>query len=416
MTTGSFCSGICAPEVAWHSLGWLPLFFSEIEPFPCAVEAQRFPGVPNLGDMTKVDGLAWRGLIDVLVAGTPCQAFSVAGNRGSLSDARGNLTLTFCELVHAIDPLCVVWENVPGVLSTEDNAFGCFLAGLVGAGQPLVSGREAGRWPSAGMVAGPQRSAAWRVLDAQYLNLAQRRERVFVVSFRTGDGINPGAVLFEPESVPRHSPPSREAGEGIATLCIKGAAIGRQPHNGPRFGDYLNDGSTYTLNCSEVHAVGCVTHTLRAEGHDASEDGTGRGVPLVVDTLTSNVDAHSGFRDHKGLVPIVAGFKRGQGSKARSDGYQVEQAPTLTSSDSGTQQSPGVLIGMQVRRLTPRECERLQGFPDEWTAIQYRGKPAADSPRYKALGNSMAVPVLRWIGERIQTVVNLKGQTQCQHT
>ena len=398
LRTGSFCTGICAPEVAWHPLGWQPQFFSEIDPFACAVEAHRFPGVPNLGDMTKVDGSVWRGLVDVLVAGTPCQAFSVAGIRGSLSDARGNLTLTFCELVHAIDPLCSVTENVPGWLSTDDNAFGCFLAELVGAGQPLVSGREAGRWPSAGMVAGPKRSAAWRILDAQYLNLAQRRERVFVVSFRTGDGINPGAVLFEPESVPRHSPPSREEEEGIArsVTCRTGNGSRQAGGNGNIVPGRWWDGSDIapTLDRSTIGKqqmmpdkgrFPCVTHSLRSEGHDASEDGTGRGVPLAVDTLTGNGDTHSGFPDHRELVPMTFG------AQMSTPHWQYD-------------------LCMAVRRLMPIECERLQGFPDLWTLINYRGKPATDSPRYKALGNSMAVPVLRWIGERIEKVLNARGE------
>jgi len=215
MRYASVCSGIEAPSAAWHPLGWKPVFFSEIEKFPSRVLAHHYPDVPNLGDMTRIDGAAWRGKLDVLIGGTPCQAFSVAGKRESLADDRGNLSLIFCELIHAIDPLCVVWENVPGVLSTKDNAFGCFLSGLVGEPSgPIVS--RGGSWAVAGMVIGPRRSACWRVLDAQYLGLAQRRRGVFVVSFRTGDGINPAAVLLEPESLPRHSPPRREAGARVA--------------------------------------------------------------------------------------------------------------------------------------------------------------------------------------------------------
>jgi DNA (cytosine-5)-methyltransferase 1 len=224
LTYGSFCSGIEAATAAWHPLGWRPAFFSEIEPFPCAVLAHHYPTVPNLGDMTKVVGSAWRGRVDVLVAGTPCQSFSVAGLRRGLSDHRGNLTLAFVELVHDILPEFVVWENVPGILSAQDNAFGCFLAGLVGETEPLVS--RDGTWPNAGMVAGPERTAAWRILDAQYFGLAQRRRRVFVVSCRTGDGHNPGAILFEPESLPWNPAPSREAGARVAASLTRGADSG----------------------------------------------------------------------------------------------------------------------------------------------------------------------------------------------
>jgi DNA (cytosine-5)-methyltransferase 1 len=207
--------------VAWERLGWQAAFYSEVDPFCCALLEHYYPGVPNLGDMTKIDGAEWRGKIDVLVGGTPCQAFSVAGQRASLDDARGNLTLRFVELAHAIDPRYVVWENVPGVLSTKDNAFGCFLGGLVGADAPLIPGNGQ-RWTDAGMVAGPIRTAAWRILDAQYFRLAQRRRRVFVVSCRTGDGINPGAVLFEPDSVRRDHAPSRETGQGATgTLAAR---------------------------------------------------------------------------------------------------------------------------------------------------------------------------------------------------
>jgi len=256
MIYGSICSGIEATTVAWERLGWKAAFYSEVDPFCCALLQHYHPGVPNLGDMTKIDGAQWRGKIDVLVGGTPCQAFSVAGQRASLDDERGNLTLRFVELAHAIDPRYVVWENVPGVLSTKDNAFGCFLGGLVGSDAALapcpfgeqsrywvvkrkpyrwrwnymlnewdvtgVRENRRVRWPDAGMVTGPQRTAAWRVLDAQYFRLAQRRRRVFVVSCRTGDGINPGSILFEPDSVRRNHAPSRETGQSAAgTLAAR---------------------------------------------------------------------------------------------------------------------------------------------------------------------------------------------------
>jgi DNA (cytosine-5)-methyltransferase 1 len=213
MIYGSVCTGVSPHSKEYAARGWKAAFFAEIGPFPSAVLAAHYPEVPNLGDMTKIDGANWKGLLDVLMASCPCQTFSFAGLRKSLDDARGNLTLKFVELVHAINSRWVIYENVPGILNTEDNAFGCFLAGLVGADAPLVSKWG---WPDAGMVIGPVRTAAWRILDAQYFSLAQRRRRVFVVSGRTGDGTNPGAVLFEPESVRRDFAPSRETRERVA--------------------------------------------------------------------------------------------------------------------------------------------------------------------------------------------------------
>lgn len=198
---GSVCSGIEAASVAWNPLGWEAAWFSEIDPFPCAVLAYRFPDVPNFGDMTTLPQRILDGEIeapDLLCGGTPCQAFSVAGKRRSLDDARGNLSLVFCQIADAIhsartqlrksSPI-VFWENVPGVLHTKDNAFGCFLAELVGADSPLSSGSN--RWPCAGLVAGPKRKAAWRVLDAQYFGVPQRRRRVFVVASAVGGALIP---------------------------------------------------------------------------------------------------------------------------------------------------------------------------------------------------------------------------------
>lgn len=189
----SLFSGIEAATVAWEPLEWKPVAFAEIEPFPSALLAHRYPGVPNLGDVSAVDWSPYRGIVDVVVGGSPCQAFSVAGLRKSLEDPRGNLTLEYVRAVHAIRPRYAVWENVPGVLSTSDNAFGCFLAALVGADEALAPEES---WPGAGMVSGPGGRAAWRLLDAQFFGLAQRRLRVFVV-FCPGGGADPAEVLFE---------------------------------------------------------------------------------------------------------------------------------------------------------------------------------------------------------------------------
>ena len=234
MRFGSVCSGIEAASVAWGPLGWTAAWFSEIEPFPCAVLKHHYPDVPNLGDMTKLPAMIRSGQVevpDILCGGTPCQAFSVAGLRQSLDDERGNLSLMFCEIADAIDEQrksIIFWENVPGVLSTKDNAFGCFLGALAGEDDALVA--PGGRWANAGFVDGPKRAVAWRVLDAQYFGVAQRRRRVFVVASARAD-FDPAAVLFEFEGVRRDSAPSREKGEAVAPT-IAGCSNGGGS-NGP---------------------------------------------------------------------------------------------------------------------------------------------------------------------------------------
>ena len=393
---GSVCSGIEAATVAWEPLGWRPAFFAEIEPFPRAVLAHRHPGISNLGDMTAIDGAAWRGRIDLLVGGTPCQAFSVAGHRRSLDDARGNLTLKFVELADAIDPALVVWENVPGVLSTRDNAFGCLLGGLAGEDGPLLP--PGGKWSDAGIVLGPARAVAWRVLDAQYFGLAQRRRRVFVVA-GAGNRADPAPVLLEREGLRRDHPPGREAEQGVAGTLAGGArsrggfsvddlplAFGGNNTSGPI------DISTAVNACAsasgrmDFETETFVTHALRGEGFDASEDGSGRGTPLV---------------------PVAFDCKAGGDIAAGAI------APTLRAMNAVGRDNAGGQLAVHhdlgVRRLTPRECERLQGFPDDYTRIPWRGRPAdrcPDGPRYRALGNSFAVPVIGWIGRRIQAAGN----------
>lgn len=223
---GSVCSGIEAASVAWNPLGWEAAWFSEIEPFPCAVLAHHYPDVQNIGDMTKLPELILSGEIeapDMLCGGTPCQAFSIAGQRCSLDDERGNLSLVFCEVANAIDairtvqrkqPSIIFWENVPGVLNTKDNAFGCFLGELVGADVPLSSGTS-NKWPSAGYVAGPKRQAAWRTLDAQFFGVPQRRRRVFVIA-SARDDFNPAKVLFERNSLSGDFEPCGETRKGAS--------------------------------------------------------------------------------------------------------------------------------------------------------------------------------------------------------
>ncbi len=427
--------------MAWHDLGWTPVAFSEIEKFPAAILAHHYPHVPNLGDMTKIDGVAMRGLgIDLVVGGTPCQAFSCAGLRRSLDDDRGNLTLKFVEICNDIEPRWVVWENVPGVLSTKDNAFGCFLGALAGEGTPLIpAGR---RWADAGYVIGPERVVAWRILDAQYFGLAQRRRRVFVVASPRNGG-DPGQVLFEPEGMQRNIAPSRETGAGVAgtlearastgahgaasgypqpAIAIQGNMIGRKDAAGPA-GPGYSENVGYTLNARDQHAVAhtllgkhssghdesretFVARTLRGEGFDASEDGAGRGTPLVPVAVSLRGREGGATAELGGNVCPTIRAGGGGGDKPHVL-TACEVADTLAVGANQTTGFPGDICSIgdtAVRRLTPRECERLQGFPDDYTQIPWRNKSPAecpDGPRYRALGNSMAVPVMRWIGKRI---------------
>jgi DNA (cytosine-5)-methyltransferase 1 len=431
----SVCSGIEAASVAWGGLGFEALAFSEIEPFPSAVLAHHYPAVPNLGDMTLAS--QW-GKYDpnILVGGTPCQSFSVAGLRKGLADPRGNLMLTYLAIADRYQPEWVVWENVPGVLSSgHGRDFGTFLGAL---------GQIGYGW-------------AYRVLDAQFFGVPQRRRRVFVVG-HLGDWRRAAAVLFERHSLQGHPAPSREKREGVTAGTLRcadgGSDVGRgiaghlQAFGGNNTAGPI-DVATACNACAsasgrmDFESETFVAHSLRAEGFDASEDGTGRGTPLVPVVAgpllsgSSSPAAHGkkNGTDRETLIPIAFdckasgqnGFSVGEiastmrsmghaGSHQNGGGHQavafqpnqsgvrVDDIHATPDSNNGSRCHNGALAGMQVRRLTPRECERLQGFPDDYTQVSYRNKPAADGPRYKALGNSMAVPVMRWIGERIQLV------------
>lgn len=412
MKFGSVCSGIEAASVAWHPLDWKAAWLSEIEPFPSAVLSHHYPDVPNLGDMTALPDRIKSGEIeapDIFCGGTPCQAFSVAGKRESLDDARGNLSLTFCEIANAIDnvrsirrdpPAIIFWENVPGVLSTKDNAFGCFLAGLAGEDVPLIPAGD--KWTNAGCVFGPKRTVAWRILDAQYFGVAQRRRRVFVVASARED-FDPIKVLFEFEGVRRDIAPSREARKDassstapsvakclitktrldaetetlLPTYAIQGSMIGRNDNAGPQ-GDGINEEVCFTQNTTDRHAV---------------------AQPMVVhgtqDPCVSDIAFAQG-RNNGGENAVFAPAEVGP--------CMGSSGPPYSRTGNERVESEALAIhNMKVRRLTPVECERLQGFPDNYTNIPWRkSAESPDGPRYKALGNSWAVPVVRWIGQRIQ--------------
>lgn len=558
----TMCSGIEAPSVALEPIGFRARWFAEIEPFPSAVLAHHYPSVPNHGDMTKLIRRILTGAIEappLAIAGTPCQAFSVAGWREGLTDPRGALTIKFVETIDAIDlvrtrrsePECIAWwENVPGVLSDKENAFGCFLGALVGESEELQP--PGGKWKDAGCVYGPKRTAAWRVLDAQYFGLAQRRRRVFVIASARA-GFDPLEVLFEREGMRRDHPPRRGEGQDLAGHAPFGPALqcgcgylfdlslgqwgcpNCEGNEGPAvevmagvpaFGGENQGGSLFQAGALTAHGVRndfasetfCVAPTLagggRKSGGYSLDD-----IPTVAGTLQSNgkaagsatqQDAESGLlvvhgtqdpdvvqdcahtlgrnqgqenavfdpnqitsatnrsRPTPGLChtlpasaqpPIAVcvtgdithtlkaeGFDASEDGTGRGQPIVADVAPTLRSGNFRNHSNPAteadsLVVASAVRRLTPRECERLQGFPDDYTLIPWaahqkamraaeaslprtatqdevlRARIAAlyacdvskeaadecpDGPRYKAIGNSKAVPVVRWIGRRLK--------------
>lgn len=557
---GSVCSGIEAASIAWEPLGMRPAWFAEIEPFPSAVLAHHWPHVTNLGDMTKLAKKVRAGKIeapDVLVGGTPCQAFSIAGLRGGLDDERGALTLKYVELANAIDdkraesflkPAVIVWENVPGVLSSADNAFGCFLAGLAGENAPIEpgdrpesrksnafwrwdakTGCHAPKWPQCGCIYGPQRKVAWRILDAQYFGVAQRRRRVFVVASARTD-LDPATILFEFEGVRRDIAPSRVKEKEVAGNVGNGIKSGshwdnpvnphptlNQSHNTGgigasnqeifaqrgsglvgvyrmvAFGEYADDETASTVKARDFKDATDLA-VFSSTGADVWREGAGtlRSRPQESYEHLADMAVHgTQYPDVNCELAHTIGRNNGQenavvafSSKDYGQDVAIECAPTLRAGNSiNSNQNagcppaiaygiPGNWIGrspenggnatepmlnlspcltttdkhgvayalfashvMNVRRLTPIECERLQGFPDGHTLIPTEKRKkitsdemaylrnyypdlseeeaamlAADGPRYKAIGNSMAVPVMQWIGCRILATVADKQQ------
>lgn len=383
----SLFSGIEAASVACCGMEWEPLAFAEIDAFPSAVLKERFPSVPNLGDVTRVN---WRSFVKdfgkpgLIVGGSPCQSFSIAGTRTGLEGASG-LMWEYVRAVRDVRPEWVLWENVPGALSsTHGEDFGCLLRSLDALGYGL----------------------AWRVLDAQFFGVAQRRRRVFLVGHL--GACPPVEVLIEPESLRGDYPSSREKRQELAaaarrgtasageSICIQGSMIGRSDENGPQGSGIEQDGASFTLNCTDRHGVLAFAQNTRDEVRIVG-DGTISGalaanpgmkqttyICMADDTSNAAIDENlCGSLKVGGATPMVMQHRR-----------------------SVTDVMTGKMV---VRRLTPKECERLQGFPDDWTRIPYRGKPAEecpDGPRYKAIGNSMAVPVMRWIFERIEDAMS----------
>lgn len=523
----SVTSGIAADTVAWGPLGWQCVAYAEIEPFPCAVldyhygcgapevmpsplcaktpkEAKRLEAMllanaklppraqdcpPNLGDIRSVTGARIRDLLEVsgighlniLMGGTPCQDFSVAGLRAGLTGDRGNLALEFVRIADECDPDAAVLENVPGLLSDANNAFGNFLSALAGADFPAEPGprppmgkstkfwrwsRKRGRhvpkWPDAGWVTGPKRTVAWRILDAQYFGLAQRRRRLFAVGCPLG-GADPRAILFERTGLRRDTPPSRQTQTAVAGAITRsaysgglggrpeGAAAGHFiPHNDTagsltaRFG--RNGGAANDDLTAHRLVTGPLTNiagergwSINAEqaasGHlQVTQALTGRGTPLVAAIAIRgreggcNVEMRTDGLANTVLTP--------SGGRA---GIGVGAVLRVTYPDGGlaSPDAPSVLTGQSpaescVRRLLPLECELLMGLPPGYTLIPFGRavkvekmepdyadflmhcgcltledacRAAADGPRYKSHGNSIAIPPLRWLGERIEKVL-----------
>jgi len=372
----SVCSGIEAATCAWKSLGWKPVGFSEIEPFPSAVLSKHYPNVPNLGDMTKYKEWDLNGTVELLVGGTPCQSFSVAGLRKGIEDPRGNLALVYCGLLDHFRPKWFVWENVPGVLSSSGGRdFGSFLGAVAELGYGFP----------------------YRVLDAQHFGVPQRRRRVFVVGCL--GGWEPASkVLFDTDCLSGNHKKSRKEKQGATSLIERGIAYGGSD---PTCSDtvtrkwHKGSGGPSGNECGLFVAESYVYETHPADSR-VKEMGD------VCQTVTSRWG--TGGKN----VPLVQAYSIREDAKANNfSATPLEVTPALQAMQPSVQSHHAqtfIAGNMAVRRLTPRECERLQGFKDDYTIIPWKKGESPDGHRYKALGNSMAVPVMKWIGERINEV------------
>ena len=415
----SVCSGIEAATVAWKNLGWNPLGFSEVDKFPSAVLKHHYPNVPNLGDMTNYKEWNINEPVDLIIGGTPCQSFSISGLRKGLEDPRGNLALTYIGLLDHFKPKYFIWENVPGVLSSNKGKdFSSFIRAI----QEIRYG------------------FAYRTLDAQYFGVPQRRKRVFVVGCSSGDWRSAAEILFESESLSRDTEESRQKGKdttketrGSSTtdnrwparisntldarygdkmgledqhinsdcprfvpVSIQGNLIGRSEKAGPNGVGASEDNTMYTLTKTDVHAV-----VYEARAKDARYRDTEQTSPTMKARWENMTDTPIVYEAQEPKI-----FQQNQRDEVRYIGEDGSIFGSL-SADSGARQTNYVHQKSVIRRLTPVECERLQGFPCGYTEIPYDNRPhTPDGHRYKALGNSMAVPVVKWIGERVNGINN----------
>ena len=387
----SVCSGMEAATVAWHHMGWQPVGFSEIEPFPSAILKHHYPTIPNYGDLTQYK--QWpieRGAIDLLVGGTPCQAFSVAGLRKGLDDPRGNLALTFLGLAEKLQPTYILWENVPGVLSSNGGKdFGSFIGALAELGYGF----------------------AWRVCDAQYFGVPQRRKRVFLLAIEgAGNWRTAAEILFERKSLCGDIAESDQEGKGTTSSVENSVGAGLPIW---RAGDQANAEHMIdhagTLNCNKGSRGGFIANPIPFRKSKRATSTTDNETWVEADS--SNTLNNFDLGDTRTTHAVV--YENHPNDSRVTGPHDV--APTVVSRfGTGGGNVPFVSNenqSMAVRRLTPKECERLQGFPDNYSQIPWKGKPAEqcpDGPRYKACGNSMAVPVMSWIGERIQKHIDGK--------
>ena len=376
----SVCSGIEAATVAWHDLGWQPIGFSEIEKFPSAVLSHHYPDVTNYGDMTKYK--EWNlESVELIVGGTPCQSFSVAGLRKGLEDPRGNLALTYVGLLDHFRPKWFIWENVPGVLSSNGGRdFGSFLGAVAECGYGF----------------------SYRVLDAKHFGVPQRRRRVFVVG-HLGDWRPTAEVLFERESLPwnieKSVSPKQRASSTIKT-SVGERSQARSPDGNNTIGTLLARDYKGIGNQDLKDGRGLILEPIVYETHPA--DSRVKEMGDVCQTVTSR------WGTGGGNVPLVSAYSIREDAKANTfNATPLKVTPALQALRPSVQSHHAqtfIAQPMAVRRLTPIECERLQGFPDNYTDIRLKDKDTPDGPRYKAIGNSMAVPCMRWIGKRIEEV------------
>lgn len=506
----SVCSGIEAASVAWGPLGWKAVGVSEIEPFPCSVLKHHYPDVPNFGDMTQFE--EWDiepGAVDVLVGGTPCQSFSIAGLRGGLEDGRGNLALTYCRILQKFKPRWFIWENVPGVFSSWSGDTPSSLGIRPGQGRTMDLEETSDFASIIGAFSELGYGVAARILDAQYFGVPQRRRRIFVVGY-LGDWRCSAEVLFESGCLRGNSPKSGKKRKDVAgTLASRTSAGGGLGTDFDLGGGLVSAFDSYNIATSDTfgaHTTGtgtaqhnCVltstgntSHCLNAGGMGRQDYETETMVVIPIDMrqasrgekFTNNrSDGSSGGPPGIGIggpgepsptvgishtpaiavssfrtagdgaaydsgdktaalttatdpnANIIAFSGRDRGDDGRGYGREPNVTGDITETVDATKPPRVAGPSIGVRRLTPRECERLQGFPDDYTLVPVRKasvkavvdgtsitfvegikmQMAADGPRYKSCGNSMAVPVMAWLGKRIE-IVNARIKAESTKT